>query len=388
MGNESTANAAFVAGLHGRPIRNIDEVRRIADFRDPQNQRLAARGGLYHAGLVTARSMDDWLKTSSREEGSGLYCGIWSHGVIATIDSPQARLNYEAWLAWNLIVRCKRVEKIQMDHTGGTSRRPRSYGRNKYRGPIPGCAGNRFIWDRGTASFYHELHMGGPLVERALGNPYSWGGQDHHVIGWPYEAATKHDAHRIRLTEDIEDLVAKVAKVPCRRGVRFEAVRFADDSLFTLMSATTHSTRGGVMATLYEPRNRLLRVISPATPRGGGEWTACNARLEGRDWSTWQRGSPTVRLEGRLRGDIVHHVVWDQTGCRLAGDSVPPPDPPPIDPPPTGPPTGGAIDQAIGWTYKIQEQAALIEPQDGVNRRPVGKIGRQAAEIRRLLRTV
>lgn len=328
MGDESIANKAFVEALHGRPIPEIERVRSIAKKEDPQNQRVAALAALIHAGERQPGDLDDYIATSSREEGSPLY-DFWTHCSLSTIESDAARAKYAQWLALAVLCRCPQVEYLEFHGLGSPNRRERNYSRTQYRGPIDGRCGNRAIWDSNQASWYHELNLSAPLAERALGNPISWHGYDHPVLGWAMEAAVKH-GHPVQLRDDPEFLVSMANTVPMRSGRQpyFEIVRFADGGLFTLLSANTHRTRGPVMATQYVPAQRLLKVYSPAEQTGGGEWTDCMAGMASHtqllEWTAWQRNNPAISIGSNIPNEnIEYHVIWDQDGCRFLGDTPP-----------------------------------------------------------------
>lgn len=343
MGDEQLAIDAFVNALHDRPIQNESEIYRIAGKVDPQNHRLLARAALVHAGEEPASWVDELLTETSREEMSGLYDLTWNIAATSTINTVECRDKYSQALAVAVLCRARPAEKFEFVWGQGSTASkvfPRTYGRTSYRGPLVASPGNRYIWNNHEVSPYWWVNLAGPLAEKALGNSWYWDGYDHPVLGWAMEAAVEH-GHDVSLTNEPDRLVPIINKVPCRPHQRWHFIRFASGNVFGLLSMSTHETRGPVLVVEFIKRDKLIRIYSPSRQTGGGQWTACNARLDGRNWAVWERHNSSSRIEGRIADDIVTHVVWDEGGCRMAGDSPPSPDPPdPPDPPPPDPDPG------------------------------------------------
>ncbi len=325
MGDEQDAIEGFKKALSGKkiPKSTLKTVRRLAKVTQPYNKRMLSRCALVHAREMSAADLGADLASTSTEVGSGLY-ESWSYTAISTLGSDAAEAAYTGWLAAHALCRCAEVERIEFLGLNPKSvRRGRNYGMARYRGPLSGMPGNRFIWKSKEASLYHERSLAGPLSERARGHKHRWEGFNHKALGWAMKAAIDH-GFDVGLPADPLALAELAGKLPMRQNQRMEIVRFEDDGLFTLMTSSTHHTRGPVMACRYLPAARVLRVISPSKQTGGGEWAACNGKLEDGHWQVWQRGNPSKEITGALPENVRSHFVWDKDGCRLAGTSLPP----------------------------------------------------------------
>ncbi len=320
MGDEQDAISGFKRALGGKkiPKSTLKTVRRLAKAKQPYNKRMMSRCALVHTGEMKVSDLEGDLASTSTEVGSGLY-ESWSYAAISTLRSDAAKTAYTSWLAAHALCRCAKVERIEFLGLDSTKvRRERSYGMAGYRGPISGMPGNRFIWKTNKAALYHERSLAGPLSERARGNKRPWQGYDHKALGWAMRAAVDRGL-KVRLPADSLALAELVGMLPMRKNQRMEIVRFKDDGLFALLTQSTHHTRGPVMACRYLPAKRLLQVISPSKQTGGGEWAACNGRIQDEQWKVWRRSNKKKKIAGALPENVRTHFIWDADGCRLAG---------------------------------------------------------------------
>lgn len=336
-GDEAIVTDAFVDALHGKSIDSVlDQVRATSNKTSPNNWVTLARAALVHANDIPKEDFNPLVAQTSTEFGSLLYDFSWSLCTYATIKTPEAIEAYTAMLAATALCLCP-AEKIELRNLAGDFPRDRNYGMANYRGPIAALPGNRMIWNTNEAALYAERSIAAPLAAWALGQNWSWDGWNHDALGWAMEAAAAGKApnghshgHKVVLPSDPATLVRFIDKLPMRSNQRLEILRYRDGGLFALLSKSTFSTRGPVLVTEYLPDQKLLRQTSPAVQTGGGEWTACEAKLEDDgSWAVWQASTPSKRIEGRTAKPEVH-IVWDSQGCRLLGqtpDQLPDPIP-------------------------------------------------------------
>ena len=332
-GAETIVSEAFRDALHGRPIQDLATVHETSKKTSPNNWITLARAALVHAGEIPASDFDPLVATTSTEFGSGLYDFSWSLCTYATIPTQPVIDAYSAMLAASALCLCP-AEKIELRDRAGDYRRDRNYGMAHYHGPISMLPGNRMIWDTHEAALYAERSIAAPLAAWALGQDWAWEGYDHPSMGWAMEAAVArtpegHEhGHKVDLPQDPAGLVRFIDKLKMRSNQRLEILQLKDGGLFGLLSRSTFNTRGSVLVTEYIPDQKLLRQTSPAEQTGGGEWTACEAKLEADgSWAVWQSGNSDKRIEGQV-GEVDVHIIWDSDGCRLVGQTPDPlPDP-------------------------------------------------------------
>ena len=331
--NEKVASAAFRAALRGNPIQDLAKVKEISEYTSPQNWVALARAALVHAGEIPATDFDPLIATTSSEFGSQLYDFSWSLCTYATIPTPRAVEVYTAMLAATALCLCP-AENIELRDLRGDHSRGRDFGMADYKGPISMMPGNRMIWDTSKAHLYAERNIAGPLAAWALGQDWEWkhSTPKHKTLGWAMDAAHpqpregRRHGHKVDLPRDPAELIPLIDKLKTRSNQRLEILLFPGGRKFALLSRSSFSTRGPALVTEYIPGQKLFRLISPSEQRGGGEWSACSARLrEDRSWAVWQSGNESKRIEGQVPEPEMH-IVWDSDGCRVAGE-VQVPDP-------------------------------------------------------------
>ncbi len=347
--NEKIASRAFRDALHGKEIKDLEQVKRISRLEDPQNWVTLARAALVHGGHIPASDFEPLLDTTSREFGSQLYDYSWSLCTYATIKTERVIEAYTAMLAAAALCLCP-AEEIELQNKQDRGNRRDRQPWAGYRGPISMMPGNRMIWEPGKAHLYAERSLAGPLAAWALdGRRWDWKEWDHHALGWAMDAAYPfttpkghQHGHRIELSRDPVALVRHIDKLKMRRGQRLDILLLAGGGIFGLLKQSTHNTRGSALVTEYVPDEKLFRLISPAQRGQHGEWTRCEAELK--DDFRWEVRE--VNGSGKIHGEVAEpetHIIWDEEGCRIVGQAE---DPLP-DPIPELEPAGALYDSAL-----------------------------------------
>ncbi len=306
--------------------RQVNALTRLSREKHAPNKWAIGVAGLIHAGKQPFSEVLPLIATTNREFNSGIY-DCWSFCAIASLlkRSPDHE-GIENWLrammAAHLLTATPGIAKVGSTGPNG-DRVVRAVSTNhlSHRGPLSALPGRRRRWKKGEEMVFLEMNLVPAFAQQAIGRDPRWRAI-HRIHGWAHRIARSHipeipDA-------SVPALVAHLDRLPLGFGGRVHLV-LTTDSITGVIEHCPTQTRGPTPVVQWRRGRDVLETYSPSTlvPNGAGTWIGCNAGV-GEDAGAWTAESEKGTLNGEIRGEVQHHVVWDRQGARDLAAAPPP----------------------------------------------------------------